>query len=89
MAKKSDKYAGMADMFAQLDIDQQIAQKTKEFNTASAAIHAEIEMLENSMNKYDNGMGDAEDRNEINFLNNKLRLLEQNFKQEIAQLKSK
>lgn len=70
MAQKSDKYAGMQDMFsAQEKID-----KIAEFTAAKAKIEAEIRALENGINsEYDNGVGTVEDRNELNALNNELR----------------
>ena len=88
MVKKSDKYAGMADMFEQLNTEQLIAQKTADFNAARAELEAQIRSIEKSASKYDSGLGDIEDRNEINGLRNEIRFLEQRYNQEIAKLKS-
>ena len=89
MAKKSDKYAGMADMFEQHNIEQLIAEKTKKFDEARAKLEEEIRQIEKHSNQYDFGLSDIEDRNEINNLNNEIRHLEQQYQQEIASITGK
>ncbi len=79
MAKKIDRFTGMQDMFEQASND-----KMSKLIAAKAKIESEIRALESSMdNEYDNGIGNIEDRNELNALNNELR----DIKQEIAQIK--
>ena len=89
MAKKANKYSGMADMFEQFDTDQLIAQKTKEFDEDRARLEEEIRQIEKYSNPYDSGLSDVEDRNEINNLRNEIRHLEQRYQQEISKLKSR
>ena len=89
MAKKANKYSGMADMFEQFDTDQLIAQKTKELDEARARLEEEIRQIEKHSNPYDSGLSDVEDRNEINNLRNEIRYLEQRYQQEIAALTDK
>ena len=89
MAKKTDKYAGMADMFEQINTDMLISQKTREFEAARARIQAEIDSLQAPSQNSDSGLTDIEDRNYINSLNNEMRALEQKYNQEIAQIKQK
>lgn len=79
MAKKIDRFTGMQDMFEQASND-----KMEKLIAAKAKIESEIRALESGMdNEYDNGIGNIEDRNELNALNNELRDIEQ----EIAQIK--
>lgn len=85
MAKKINKYSGMKDMFIQHEIDEE----TAKFDAARRQIEAAIQELENSSNEYDSGQSAVEDRNEVLFLTNKLRDLEEEHKQTIAAIKSK
>ena len=85
MAKKINKYSGMQDMFVVQEIDKETAR----FDAACKAIEAEIKGLQNSSNEYDSGQSAVEDRNEILFLTNKLRDLEEEHKQKIAAIKAK
>ena len=85
MAKKSDKYSGMGDMFVQLEIDE----KTAAFNTARKNLELQIKALEGSSSDYDSGLSSVEDRNEINDLRNEIIRLERQYNQEIESIKSK
>lgn len=66
--------------------DQAIAEKKEQFKSARSKIQKEIDSLESSVNKYDNGLGDAEDRRELNYLRRELEHLEENYKKDIAKL---
>ncbi len=85
MAKKSDKYSGMGDMFVQLEIDE----KTAAFNTVRKNLELQIKALEGSSSDYDSGLSSVEDRNEINDLRNEIIRLERQYNQEIESIKSK
>lgn len=81
----ANKYTGMQDMFIQQEIDE----KTQEFNEARKKLEDRIKDIESGTNEHDYGMGDVEDRNEINDLRNEIHYLEKNYNKEIEILKSK
>jgi len=84
MAKKSDKYAGMGDMFVQQEIDE----KTATFNAARIQIEEEIKSNKENINYAD--PNDAkETENDVRFLERKLETLRKEYEQEIDLLKSK
>ena len=82
MAKKQNK-TDMPDMF-----EQAISDKTAEYNRACKNIQEQIDCLENQSDNHDSGLSDAENRLEINSLNNKLNKLEQEHKKEIESLRT-
>ena len=84
MVKKFRDTSGMQDMF----IQQAIEEKTALFEAARAKLENEISALENSDGIYDSGLSAVETRNEINFLNNEIRYLEQKYYEDIEKLKS-
>ena len=84
MTKKITKHYEMQDMF----IKQAIEEKTALFEAASEKIQKEIDEIENSSEKDDNGLSSVEDRNEVLFLKSELRHLEENFYSEITKLQS-
>lgn len=66
--------------------EETVADKTAAYEKARKKIQAEIDSLEHSVNQYDNGLGDIEDRNELRYLHRQLEQLDEDFKREIAKL---
>jgi predicted nucleic acid-binding Zn-ribbon protein len=81
MTKQKCDTTGMKDMFeeAKRDVIERI-------DARIAELQLQISGLEHSNNQYDNGLGDIEDRNEINALNNEIRILEKERNEKIAEL---
>ena len=81
MTKQKRHTTGMKDMFeeAKRDVIERI-------DARIAELQLQISALEHSNNQYDNGLGDIEDRNEINALNNEIRILEKERNEKIAEL---
>ena len=73
--------SGMKDMFeeAKKDVLARIDAKIAE-------LQGMISVLEHSVNEYDGGRGDVEDRNEINAMRNEIRALEAERAKKIAEL---
>lgn len=84
MAKKFSDASGMQDMFIQQEIDQ----KTAQFEVAREKLENEIRELENNSYKFDSGLSDVETRNEIRYLNEEIKYLEQKYYEDIAKIKS-
>ena len=85
MVKKSDRYAGMQDMFLQQEIDE----RTAAFNAARAKLEIELFEAEQNLNHCDSGQSVTEARNERYAIEREMRLLEERYNQEISELKSK
>ena len=80
MAKKKfpNKYAGMKDIF-QDEIDRKTAEFEAAIHKLDAEIHGikeEIKAIEQSSTKYDSGLEEIENRNEIRYLEDRLEDLE-------------
>jgi len=84
MIKKTDKYAGMQDMFIQREIDE----KTAQFEAARAKLESEIAQLERESDNHDSGLSATETRNDIRYLNDEIRYLEQKYYEDIMKLKT-
>ena len=84
MVKKTNKYAGMHDMFVQKEIEE----KTAIFESARSRLEQEIAELERESVKYDSGLSNVETRNEIRYLNDEIRHLEQKYYEDILKLKA-
>ena len=72
---------GMKDMFEQAKQDV-IAR----YNAEIARKQQELYSLEASINKYDSGLGDIEDRQERNYIEREIRALEKQRDAEVAAL---
>lgn len=84
MIKKTDKYADMQDMFIQREIDD----KTAQFEAARAKLESEIAQLERETIDYDSGASATETRNEIRYLKEEIKYLEQKYYEDIIKLKT-
>ena len=69
------------DMFVQA-----IKDKTEQYERAREKIQKQIDDIERASNRYDSGLGDIEDRNELNYLHRELEHLESKYKKDIAAL---
>lgn len=75
------KTTNMADMF-----EQAKREVIAKYNSDISSLQRQIDSLESCANKYDCGLGDIEDRNEINYLQHQIISLEKQRDAELAAL---
>jgi len=84
MTKKIKPVAGVQALSAQQLIDEERAC----FEANRARLENEISILERDNDEYDAGQSAVETREEIRYLNDEIRFLEQKYYQRIMQIKS-